>query len=133
MIVAMADTHTAIWYIFADTRLSATARDRIEAAAAQGEQIGVAAISLAEIVYLVEKSRLHADTLSRLQRTLRHPDDVLTEVPVDGQVVESMQRLRRDEVPDFPDRIIGATALAFHVPVISRDHKIRASSLETIW
>ncbi len=133
MIAAIADTHTAIWYLFADARLSARAKDRIEAAAAQGDQIGVSAISLAEIVYLVEKGRIPAETLTRLQHTLRHPDDVLTEVPVDGNVVASMQTLPRDEVPDLPDRLIGATALALQVPVISRDRQIRASSLETIW
>ena len=133
MIAAIADTHTAIWYVFADARPSATAKDRIEEAAAQGDQIGVSAISLAEIVYLVEKDRIAADALTRVRRTLRHPDEVLTEVPVDGQVVEYMQVLPRDEVPDLPDRIIGATALALHVPVISRDRQIRASSLETIW
>lgn len=133
MIAAIADTHTAIWYIFADARLSVTAKNRIEAAAPQGDQIGVSAISLAEIVYLVEKSRIDSETLTRLRRTLHHPDEVLTEVPVDGQVVEYMQHLPRNEVPDLPGRIIGATALALHVPVISRDRQIRASSLEAIW
>ncbi len=87
MIAAVADTHTAIWYIFADARLLATAKDSIEEAAAKGDQIGVSAISLAEIVYLVEKGRIASDALTRLQRTLRHPDDVLTEVPVNGGVV----------------------------------------------
>ncbi len=133
MIAAIADTHTAIWYLFADARLSSTAKDKIETAAAQGHHIGVSAISLAEIVYLVEKSRIAPDTLTRLQHTLRHPGEVLTEVPVDGQVIDYMQSLPRDEVPDLPDRIIGATALALHVPVISRDRQIRSSSLDTIW
>ncbi len=133
MIAAIADTHTAIWYIFADERLSPTAKDKIEEAATQGNQIGVSAISLAEIVYLVEKGRVALDTLTRLRQTLYHPNDVLTEVPVDGRVVEYMQRLPRNEVSDLPDRIIGATALAQRIPVISRDRQIRASSLETIW
>jgi PIN domain nuclease of toxin-antitoxin system len=33
MIAAIADTHTAVWYIFADARLSAQAQRAIEAAA----------------------------------------------------------------------------------------------------
>jgi hypothetical protein len=37
------------------------------------------------------------------------------------------------EVPDMPDRIAAATALHFGVPVISRDGRIRASSLQTVW
>jgi PIN domain nuclease of toxin-antitoxin system len=33
----------------------------------------------------------------------------------------------------MPDRIVAATALRFGVPIISRDGKIRASKLATIW
>ena len=96
---------------------------------AHRDHIGVSAISLAEIVYLVEKDRIVSDALTRMRRTLHHRGEVLTEVPVDGQVVEYMQILPRDEVPDLSDRIIGATALALHVPIISRDRQIRASPL----
>ncbi len=35
--------------------------------------------------------------------------------------------------PDMPDRIIGATALHLGLPLITRDGKIRASDLRTIW
>jgi predicted nucleic acid-binding protein len=53
--------------------------------------------------------------------------------PVDRVVVDALGQINRDEVPDMPDRIIAATALALGVPLLSRDRKIRASSLETIW
>jgi PIN domain nuclease of toxin-antitoxin system len=33
----------------------------------------------------------------------------------------------------MPDRIIAATALHLSVPLITRDRKIHASSIETIW
>ena len=36
-----------------------------------------------------------------------------------------MQTLPRNKVADLPDRMIGATTLALHVPVISRDRQIR--------
>lgn len=52
MIAAISDTHTAIWYIFADDRLFAITKDRVEEAATQGDQLGVSAIPLAEIVHL---------------------------------------------------------------------------------
>jgi predicted nucleic acid-binding protein len=48
-------------------------------------------------------------------------------------VALSVGRVVHDEVPDMPDRIIAGTALYFGVPVISRDRKIKASSVETIW
>jgi predicted nucleic acid-binding protein len=37
------------------------------------------------------------------------------------------------DVPDTPDRIVAATAIYFGVPVITRDGRIRASNLETVW
>ncbi|MBY0507533.1 MAG: hypothetical protein K2X03_26705 [Bryobacteraceae bacterium] len=58
MIAGVADTHTAIWHLFDDVRLSKTAGDFIDHAAAAGCGIAVSSISLAAIVYLVEKGRL---------------------------------------------------------------------------
>ncbi len=33
----------------------------------------------------------------------------------------------------MPDRIIAATALHLGLPLVTRDHRIRASSVTTIW
>ena len=48
-------------------------------------------------------------------------------------LVDALGQVHRDEVPDVPDRIIAATALALGVPLFSRDRKIRASQVQTIW
>ncbi len=55
MLRAIADTHTVIWYIFADKRLSEAARMFIEETTAAGDQIGCSSITLAEMVYLIER------------------------------------------------------------------------------
>ncbi len=57
-IAAVADTHTAIWHLFGDTRLSAAAATVINEAADAREKIAISSITLAELVYLVEKNRL---------------------------------------------------------------------------
>ena len=44
-----------------------------------------------------------------------------------------MRMVARADVPDMPDRIVVATAVNFGVPVISRDARIRASNVQTIW
>ena len=44
-----------------------------------------------------------------------------------------MQQVSREDIPDMPDRIVAATAVYLGVPVISRDGKIRASNVQTIW
>ena len=133
MIVAVADTHTVIWYLFDDPRLSNTARQTIKTAAVDGNQIGIASITLAEIVYLSEKNRIPEQTLERLLNAIEVEDSVLIEIPLDKNVVKALVRVKRTQIPDLPDRIIAATALYAQVPVISRDRKIKLSSIQTIW
>ncbi len=133
MIAAVADTHTAVWYIFADSRLSARAHAFIEQVAQRGERVGVSAITLIEIVYLIEKGRLASDVITRLTTTLDDPDKVLVEVPLDSSIVIAVRQVPRKDVPDMPDRIVAGTALHFGVPVISRDGKIKAARLQSIW
>ena len=70
MIAGVADTHTALWYLLKNPRLSATARQFMDDAAAAGHDIGLSPISLAEIVYLVEKNRLPASAYHELKNAL---------------------------------------------------------------
>jgi PIN domain nuclease of toxin-antitoxin system len=90
-------------------------------------------ISLAEIVYLVEKGRLPALAYDELRKALNDPAFVLEEAKSTGEIVETMRQVPRVDIPDMPDRIVAATALFFGVPVISRDGRIRASNLQTVW
>ena len=71
MIAGVADTHTALWYLFDDERLSVPAGDFIDQSAAVRRRIVVSAISLAEIVYLIEKSRLPANAYAVCTGLLR--------------------------------------------------------------
>lgn len=85
------------------------------------------------LTYLVEKGRLLAAARNRLIKAL---DDAVTPcllAPLDHVVADALESVSRSEVPDLPDRIVTATALALRVPLISRDWKIRATQLQTIW
>jgi predicted nucleic acid-binding protein len=44
-----------------------------------------------------------------------------------------LKEIARAAVPDMPDRIIAATAHHLGLPVVTRDRKILASSVQTIW
>lgn len=133
MIAGVADTHAAVWYLFGDPRLSPGAKSFIDQAAASRRTIEISPISLAEVVYLLEKkNRLPASAFDSLRGALVNPKHVFKEAPLTGDVVKAMQLIPR-EVPDMPDRIVAATAVYFGVPVISRDGKIRASNVRTIW
>ena len=133
MFAAVADTHTALWYLYDDERLANAAGDFIDRAAAAGSQIAVSSITLAEIVYLIEKNRLPANAYSDLKAALNDPGHVFKEAPFTVEIVDALRLVPRADVPDMPDRIVAATAVYFGVPVISRDAKIRASSVRTIW
>jgi len=133
MLRAVADTHTVIWYLFADERLSATARAAIEEAASSGDQIAFSSITLAEIIYLSEKGRIPMATLERLLTVLDREDTVLVEIPFDRHIALALRQIERNQVPDLPDRIIAATALYLGLPLISRNHRIQVAGLKTIW
>ena len=129
----IAGAHTALWHLFGDAKLSRTAGELIQSAALARRKIALSAISLAEVIYLVEKSRLPASAYDELAKAVADPEHVFTEAPLTTAIVESMRHVTRSEVPDLPDRIVAATAVYFHVPVISRDRRIRSANLETLW
>ena len=113
--------------------MSVAAGEFIDRAAEAGRRIVVSSISLAEIVYLIEKNRLPANAYTDLKAAPDDPDHVFKEAPFRVEVVDAMLQVPRTDVPDMPDRIVAATAVYFGVPVISRDGHIRASTVQTVW
>jgi PIN domain nuclease of toxin-antitoxin system len=86
-----------------------------------------------ELSYLAEKGRLARAAREVLIGALDHEGDPYELAVLDRAVADALEFVPRDEVPDLPDRIIAATAVKFQVPLVSRDRRIRASSVETIW
>jgi len=132
-IAGVADTHTALWHLFDDKRLSAAAEAFISGAATARRKIAISTISLAEVVYLVEKNRLPASAYDELTQALADPEHVFTEAVISAAIVQAMRQVPRADVPDMPDRMVAATGVHFDVPVISRDRRIRAANLKTVW
>lgn len=85
----VADSHTVLWYLSGDTRLS--------------------------------------------RQALSDPSAGFEVAPLDLQVAIAVRRIPRDVIPDLPDRVIAATALALQLPLVSRDYRIRAAQITTIW
>jgi PIN domain nuclease of toxin-antitoxin system len=133
MIAGVADTHAALWYLFGDARLSVSAKAFIDQAAGSGRKIVLSVISLAEILYLIEKNRLPFAAYDKLRQALGVVDYVIDESPLTTSIIEAMRQVPRADVPDMPDRLVAATAVYFGVPVISRDSRIRSSNVHTVW
>ena len=130
---AIADTHALVWYLLNDPRLSPAAKAAFTMAAAQGQLIGIPTISIVEIIYLTEKGRIPQAALTSLQSQLSSQQTVLQVISLDEAVSFRVQQINRTTVPEMPDRIIAATALAYALPLLSRDHKIQATGLQVIW
>ena len=129
----VADTHAVIWYLSQSPRLTPAAAASMRKAVSDGYHIEVPSISLVEVTYLVEKGRLPAIVLTKLAEHLDQPGAGLRVAVLDRSVAESLGQIPRTQVPDLPDRVIAATALSLGLPLVTADHKIRASGISTIW
>ena len=129
----VADTHSAIWYVSDSPELSSVAVKAMDDATNAGEPIYVSAITLVEMAYLIEKGRLPEQDLTDLLNELKNPSSNFELVPIDLAVTQTLRLISRADVPDMPDRIIAATALHLNLPLVTRDNKIRATNLTTVW
>lgn len=129
------DTHTLLWYVSDSAKLSASALSFLVNAERNGESIYVPSISLVEIRYLVEKGKdVQESDFQTILSLLRAGNSALKLAPLNLDVAESLVQIPRALVPDMPDRIIAATALALGLPLATRDSKIQAlSNIKIIW
>ena len=132
MSALVVDTHSIVWYLSADPKLSNSATAALDEATMAGSPVHIPSICLVELTYLVEKGRLPAIARERLVRALDDKQVSFRLAPLDRSVADALEFVNRDEIPDLPDRIIAATALALRVPLVTQDHRIRKSKVPTI-
>lgn len=131
----VADTHTIIiWYFLNPNKLSPDAANALTAASSNGSSIYISAITIIEIIYLVEKNKIPEIALEKLLNALRDPNTNLEIAPIDLIVAQSLAKIPRTTVAEVGDRIIAATALRLDLPLITKDSKIRLlENVKTIW
>jgi PIN domain nuclease of toxin-antitoxin system len=133
MSAVVTDTHALIWYLFEPTQLSTEARAAFATAETIAGLIYVPTICLVEVRYLIDKRVLAEDVFDQLVKSLLDERTAPLAVSLDLEIASSLHRVSKTQVPEMPDRIIAATALHLNLPLVTRDHKIRASSIQTIW
>jgi PIN domain nuclease of toxin-antitoxin system len=130
---AVLDTHAAIWYLLDAKNLSDKVFSLIDGAAVSGVPTYISAISLVEVVYLVERGRIAANAFDRFVNELSQVSPAFKVFPLDYHVAGALRSVPRDVVPDMPDRIIAATALHLGLPLATRDRRLQAAGIQTIW
>lgn len=130
----VADTHTLIWYLQNDDRLSDAAVKKLDAATAAEEPIFVSAATAVELHYLLDKQAITADEYKWYMAQLESATEAIEVAPVDLGVAHMVELVPRDLVPDPFDRMIAATAIALGVPLVTADRKLRKfAAVETVW
>jgi len=125
----LVDTHAAVWYFLKSKKLSSAAEQVIDAA----DTVCICSISLVEMIFLTEKERIPQIALERLQIGLAGSTCRWRVISLDESVAFALANIKRETVPEMPDRIIAATAQYLSIPLITRDNAIKASDIQTIW
>ena len=95
MSAVVVDTHTIVWYLSNDPRLSATAAAALDRATAEGELIYVPSVCLVELTYLIEKRRLPPAARERLVNALDDPATPCQLAPLDRAVADALELVSR--------------------------------------
>lgn len=126
------DTHIWIWWLTAPSPLTTVERNALDAAAESGE-LYLSVISLWEAQMLHSKQRLEL-SLPFADWLMRATDaQVITVLPLDRDVIISLDGLPRAFHGDPADRLIVATARVHDLPLATRDRGIRRSRAVKFW
>lgn len=116
------DTHVFLWWTGNLPGLSKTQSRALDAASADEEPVGLAAVSLWEIAQLVARRRIRVAE-DDIRRLIGHP--ALAVLPLTTAVAFESTKLGRTMTKDPADQIIVATARVHGVKLMTSDDRIR--------
>ena len=125
------DTHVLVWAI-ADSKKLSRAADAAIRRSRQADGLAISAITLWEVASLVARGRIRG--YGTVESSLNRLIEGVTIKPVTPEIAALATQFPDDYPHDPADRLIGATARAEGLALITRDENIRKSPLlKTIW
>jgi PIN domain nuclease of toxin-antitoxin system len=125
------DTHALFWAVDNSKSLSRPAASAIRRSRKQGG-IAISAITIWELASLLARGRIrHYGTL---ESSLNLLIEGVTVLPITPEIATLAAQFPRDFSGDPADRIIGGTARAEGLTLVTHDERIRKSPLiKTVW
>jgi PIN domain nuclease of toxin-antitoxin system len=129
--VILLDTHVLAWAVDDSKLLSRAAASAIRRARRDGG-LAVSAITVWELALLVARGKVQV--YGSIETSLRLLLEGVTILPITTEIAALATQFPDDYPRDPADRIIGATARAEGLTLVTRDEKIRRSPLlKTVW
>ena len=120
-----------VWLATEPTKLSKQARSAIRRASRAGG-IGISAITLWELAWLATHGRLQLT--GTMEAYLEEISSRVAVLPITTKVAALANQFSADYSSDPGDRLIGATALAEGMVLVTKDANIRhCKQLQTLW
>jgi len=129
--VILLDTHVLVWAVAEPKRLSRAAAAAIRRAR-QGQGVAIAAITLWELATLI--SRGHIQAYGTIDTSLQLLIEGVAVRPLTPEIAALATQFPDGYPADPADRLIGATARAEGMVLVTRDERIQQSPLlRTLW
>ena len=125
------DTHSLVWHMTSDSKLSPKARGIFQKVDNFQDYIFIPCIVFFELLYLVEKKRIVVD-FDNFLAMVSSSKNYRVE-PLCLPIIEKSRGIPRERVADPWDRLIAATSKYLDFPLITRDETLKEIGLEVIW
>jgi PIN domain nuclease of toxin-antitoxin system len=131
--VILLDTHVLVWMVADEDRLSRRAKSAIQRARVS-DGLSIADVTIWELAFLIARGAIR--THNTIENTVRNfvTRSGVNVKPITAEIAVLATQFSGDYPKDPIDRLIGATARAEGIALVTRDERIRSSPLlRTVW